>query len=132
MFNDASSVFRAQTFTTQETITNAESAKEWFLQAAKDVSLLCHRMKAHTSLRVSLHHFSFSSQKNAVAKHFVALSTNAVSSLSLRHTSRCENISYFYKLLSVFQPKVKEFGIDTENMLEFWDVSVPVIFSVVF
>ncbi|KAI2590218.1 glucose-6-phosphate isomerase, partial [Homo sapiens] len=37
-----------QTFTTQETITNAETAKEWFLQAAKDPS--------------------------AVAKHFVALS----------------------------------------------------------
>lgn len=27
-----------QTFTTQETITNAESAKAWFLAAAKDVS----------------------------------------------------------------------------------------------
>uniref|UniRef100_A0A673HLV8 Glucose-6-phosphate isomerase n=1 Tax=Sinocyclocheilus rhinocerous TaxID=307959 RepID=A0A673HLV8_9TELE len=57
------------TFTTQETITNAETAKEWFLQAAKDTS--------------------------AVAKHFVALSTNA--------------------------PKVKDFGIDTNNMFEFWD-----------
>ncbi|XP_056622859.1 glucose-6-phosphate isomerase b [Triplophysa dalaica] len=62
-------IIASKTFTTQETITNAESAKEWFLQAAKD--------------------------KAAVAKHFVALSTNA--------------------------PKVKEFGIDTENMLEFWD-----------
>lgn len=30
-----------QTFTTQETITNAETAKEWFLHAAKDVSLTC-------------------------------------------------------------------------------------------
>ena len=28
-----------QTFTTQETITNAESAKEWFLEHAKDVSV---------------------------------------------------------------------------------------------
>lgn len=28
-----------QTFTTQETITNAETAREWFLQAANDVSL---------------------------------------------------------------------------------------------
>lgn len=37
-----------QTFTTQETITNAETAKEWFLHAAKDVSLmfgLCNRMQ---------------------------------------------------------------------------------------
>lgn len=42
-----------QTLTTQETITNAETAKEWFLEAAKDPS--------------------------AVAKHFVALSTNTVS-----------------------------------------------------
>lgn len=31
--------FIFQTFTTQETITNAESAKEWFLEHAKDVSL---------------------------------------------------------------------------------------------
>ncbi|XP_014352782.1 glucose-6-phosphate isomerase b isoform X2 [Latimeria chalumnae] len=62
-------IIASKTFTTQETITNAESAKEWFLQAAKDSS--------------------------AVAKHFVALSTNA--------------------------PKVGDFGIDTENMFEFWD-----------
>uniref|UniRef100_H3DQG3 Glucose-6-phosphate isomerase n=1 Tax=Tetraodon nigroviridis TaxID=99883 RepID=H3DQG3_TETNG len=59
----------SQTFTTQETITNAESAKDWFLQTAAD--------------------------KSAVAKHFVALSTNAA--------------------------KVRDFGIDTENMFEFWD-----------
>ncbi|TRY85888.1 hypothetical protein DNTS_011913, partial [Danionella cerebrum] len=62
-------IIASKTFTTQETITNAETAREWFLQAAKD--------------------------KSAVAKHFVALSTNA--------------------------PKVKEFGIDTSNMFEFWD-----------
>ncbi|KAL4642217.1 glucose-6-phosphate isomerase-like [Arapaima gigas] len=62
-------IVASKTFTTQETITNAESAKEWLLQAAKDPSV--------------------------VAKHFVALSTNA--------------------------PKVKEFGIDTDNMFEFWD-----------
>lgn len=62
-------IVASKTFTTQETITNAESAKEWFLAAAKD--------------------------KSAVAKHFVALSTNG--------------------------PKVKDFGIDTENMFEFWD-----------
>ncbi|ROJ29163.1 Glucose-6-phosphate isomerase [Anabarilius grahami] len=62
-------IVASKTFTTQETITNAESAKEWFLQAAKD--------------------------KSAVAKHFVALSTNG--------------------------PKVKDFGIDPENMFEFWD-----------
>jgi len=41
----------SKTFTTQETMTNAESAREWFLAAAKD--------KAH------------------VARHFAALSTNA-------------------------------------------------------
>ncbi|XP_074067607.1 glucose-6-phosphate isomerase [Macrotis lagotis] len=62
-------IIASKTFTTQETITNAETAKEWFLQSAKDPS--------------------------AVAKHFVALSTNA--------------------------PKVQAFGIDTENMFEFWD-----------
>uniref|UniRef100_A0A6Q2ZBU9 Glucose-6-phosphate isomerase n=1 Tax=Esox lucius TaxID=8010 RepID=A0A6Q2ZBU9_ESOLU len=64
-------IIASKTFTTQETITNAESAREWFLQTANDQS--------------------------AVAKHFVALSTNA--------------------------PKVQAFGIDTNNMFEFWDVS---------
>ncbi|KAG6885150.1 phosphatidylinositol N-acetylglucosaminyltransferase subunit gpi1 [Termitomyces sp. T159_Od127] len=43
-------IIASKTFTTQETITNAESARDWFLASAKD--------KAH------------------VAKHFVALSTN--------------------------------------------------------
>ncbi|KAI9359458.1 glucose-6-phosphate isomerase [Pilaira anomala] len=43
-------IIASKTFTTQETITNAESAKAWFLEAAKDTS--------------------------HVAKHFVALSTN--------------------------------------------------------
>ncbi|KAK7891010.1 hypothetical protein WMY93_022973 [Mugilogobius chulae] len=62
-------IIASKTFTTQETITNAESAKEWFLKTANDPS--------------------------AVAKHFVALSTNSA--------------------------KVKDFGIDTANMFEFWD-----------
>ncbi|XP_005105295.1 glucose-6-phosphate isomerase isoform X2 [Aplysia californica] len=62
-------IIASKTFTTQETITNATSAKQWFLEKAKD--------------------------EKAVAKHFVALSTNA--------------------------PKVKEFGIDEANMFEFWD-----------
>lgn len=62
-------IIASKTFTTQETITNAESAKEWFLTAAKE--------------------------KSAVAKHFVALSTNG--------------------------PKVRDFGIDEANMFEFWD-----------
>ncbi|MEE6500481.1 hypothetical protein FKM82_003799 [Ascaphus truei] len=44
-------IIASKTFTTQETITNAETAKEWFLNSAKDPS--------------------------AVAKHFAALSTNA-------------------------------------------------------
>lgn len=59
----------SKTFTTQETMTNAHSARDWFLATAQD--------SAH------------------VAKHFAALSTNAKS--------------------------VAEFGIDTDNMFEFWD-----------
>ncbi|WP_432455302.1 MULTISPECIES: glucose-6-phosphate isomerase [unclassified Agarivorans] len=59
----------SKTFTTQETMTNAHSARDWFLAAAND--------QAH------------------VAKHFAALSTNG--------------------------PAVAEFGIDTDNMFEFWD-----------
>ncbi|KAF9420502.1 hypothetical protein HW555_003252, partial [Spodoptera exigua] len=62
-------IIASKTFTTQETITNATSAKTWFLEAAKDPS--------------------------AVAKHFVALSTNA--------------------------EKVTAFGIDPNNMFGFWD-----------
>ncbi|EKO3537831.1 glucose-6-phosphate isomerase [Vibrio fluvialis] len=59
----------SKTFTTQETMTNAHSARDWFLATAGD--------EAH------------------VAKHFAALSTNAQA--------------------------VAEFGIDTDNMFEFWD-----------
>lgn len=62
-------VISSKTFTTQETIVNAESAKKWFLDRAKDPS--------------------------AVARHFVAVSTNAKA--------------------------VASFGIDTRNMFEFWD-----------
>jgi len=62
-------IIASKTFTTQETITNAVTAKQWFLKTAQDES--------------------------AVAKHFIALSTNG--------------------------PKVSEFGIDANNMFEFWD-----------
>ncbi|MFH9721474.1 glucose-6-phosphate isomerase [Streptomyces sp. NPDC017254] len=63
-------IVASKTFTTIETITNATSARDWLL----------------TGLGVG---------QEAVAKHFVALSTNA--------------------------EKVEEFGIDTTNMFEFWD-----------
>ena len=59
----------SKTFTTQETMTNARTARAWLLDALRDDA--------------------------AVAKHFVALSTNAKG--------------------------VAEFGIDPENMFEFWD-----------
>uniref|UniRef100_A0A8B9LB83 Glucose-6-phosphate isomerase n=1 Tax=Astyanax mexicanus TaxID=7994 RepID=A0A8B9LB83_ASTMX len=65
-------IIASKTFTTQETITNAETAKEWFLQTAKDVSILI-------------------------------------------------NKSFYFSLIYFLQPKVSEFGIDTENMFEFWD-----------
>lgn len=59
----------SKTFTTQETMTNAHTARDWFLENAHD--------------------------KEEVAKHFVALSTNGNA--------------------------VREFGIDLNNMFEFWD-----------
>ena len=62
-------VVASKTFTTQETLTNANSAKEWLLKSK--------------------------ALEADVAKHFVALSTNANG--------------------------VAEFGIDTQNMFEFWD-----------
>lgn len=63
-------VVASKTFTTIETITNATSARDWLLAG-------------------------LGAGREAVAKHFVALSTNAEA--------------------------VAEFGIDTTNMFEFWD-----------
>ncbi|WP_328462769.1 glucose-6-phosphate isomerase [Streptomyces sp. NBC_00448] len=63
-------IVASKTFTTIETITNATSARQWLLG-------------------------ELGAGDEAVAKHFVALSTNA--------------------------EKVAEFGIDTQNMFEFWD-----------
>ncbi|MGP4042922.1 glucose-6-phosphate isomerase [Streptomyces sp. 2A115] len=63
-------VIASKTFTTIETITNATSARDWLLTGLK-------------------------AGQEAVAKHFVALSTNS--------------------------EKVADFGIDTANMFEFWD-----------
>ncbi|MBX2826072.1 MAG: glucose-6-phosphate isomerase [Gammaproteobacteria bacterium] len=62
-------IIASKTFTTQETLTNAGTARQWFLdQGATDTD---------------------------IARHFVALSTNAKA--------------------------VTEFGIDPDNMFEFWD-----------
>ncbi|WP_395480016.1 glucose-6-phosphate isomerase [Candidatus Curculioniphilus buchneri] len=59
----------SKTFTTQETMTNAHSARDWFLKNAKN--------------------------EKYIARHFAALSTNAKA--------------------------VADFGIDTNNMFEFWN-----------
>src|SRR5262249_56165784 len=63
-------IISSKTFTTLETMTNAQSARDWSLR-------------------------SLGGDAKAIAKHFVAVSTNA--------------------------QKVSEFGIDTANMFEFWD-----------
>lgn len=63
-------IVSSKTFTTLETMTNAKSARDWLLQG-------------------------LGGNPNAVASHFVAVSTNA--------------------------QKVAEFGIDTANMFGFWD-----------
>ncbi len=62
-------IISSKTFTTLETLTNAHSARDWCLKALVD--------------------------EKAVAKHFVAVSTNAA--------------------------EVSKFGIDTANMFQFWD-----------
>ena len=69
--NPATTLFMiaSKTFTTQETMTNAFTAREWFLKTARE--------------------------QGHVTKHFVAISTNG--------------------------EKVREFGIDGENMFGFWD-----------
>src|SRR5712692_1585352 len=69
--NPAETLFivSSKTFTTLETLTNAHSAREWCVRAL--------------------------GSEQAVAKHFVAVSTNA--------------------------EEVEKFGIDTANMFEFWD-----------
>ena len=96
--------FSAQTFTTLETITNATSAKQWLLDTAKDVSLLL-LIFVYLSLL----------QPAAVAKHFVALSTNEVRLLSFS--------LHLFSLPLPLQAKVTAFGIDKANMFAFWDVS---------
>jgi glucose-6-phosphate isomerase len=63
-------IVSSKTFTTLETMTNAETARDWLLKG-------------------------LGGEKAAVAKHFVAVSTNA--------------------------EKVSAFGIDTHNMFGFWD-----------
>jgi glucose-6-phosphate isomerase len=63
-------IVASKTFTTLETMTNARTAREWALAR-------------------------LGGEEAAIAKHFVAVSTNA--------------------------EKVSEFGIDTENMFGFWD-----------
>jgi len=63
-------IIASKTFTTQETLTNAHAARRWLIE-------------------------QFNGDESAVAKHFVAVSTNA--------------------------EKVAEFGIDTENMFPFWN-----------
>jgi len=62
-------IVASKTFTTQETLMNAQSARAWLLERSKD--------------------------EKTVAKHFVAVSTATA--------------------------EVKKFGIDTDNMFEFWD-----------
>jgi len=62
-------VVTSKTFTTQETLANAQTARQWCLAQLKD--------------------------ERAIRRHFVAVSTNT--------------------------EKVAEFGIDTDNMFEFWD-----------
>src|SRR5690242_21244325 len=63
-------IVSSKTFTTLETMTNAQSARDWVLRGLDD-------------------------DTRAVAKHFVAVSTNAA--------------------------RVSDFGIDTANMFGFWD-----------
>src|SRR5512146_2717343 len=63
-------IVSSKTFTTLETITNAQSARAWLVKG-------------------------FGDDESAVAKHFVAVSTNAA--------------------------QVEKFGIDTANMFGFWD-----------
>ena len=62
-------IVASKTFTTQETLLNAQAARDWFLATARDAG--------------------------AVAKHFVAVSTN--------------------------EQAVRDFGIDPANMFGFWD-----------
>lgn len=128
-----------KTFTTQETITNAESAKAWFLDHAKDVS------SPQTAAAFSLSSLwspcvlsclPFHRQPLLPSTLWPCLQTEWVFMISLIY-----GFFYFLSSLYVFclarycfltsssicvsphQPKVKAFGIDTENMFEFWDVS---------
>ena len=69
-------IVASKTFTTQETMTNAAAARRWLINGLAEI----------TGAEVD---------EDAIAKHFVAVSTNA--------------------------KKVADFGIDTANMFGFWD-----------
>jgi glucose-6-phosphate isomerase len=95
-------IVASKTFTTQETMTNAESARDWFLSSAKDVSTpgmtgICFRKPKCRLLTMSRDpsYQITPLQKEHVAKHFVALSTNTQA--------------------------VTSFGISSSNMFKFWD-----------
>lgn len=61
----------SKTFTTQETVTNATSARSWFLQEAKSVGLIHYQSYWDSTSSCLL-----PAQTEHVAKHFVAVSTN--------------------------------------------------------
>jgi hypothetical protein len=69
-------IIASKTFTTQETITNATSAKQWFLEAAKDVSwilyLLLFFFYKVSNLRIKsrIHIFFFSLSKRFALSNF--------------------------------------------------------------
>ncbi|KAJ2331017.1 glucose-6-phosphate isomerase, partial [Coemansia sp. RSA 2673] len=101
-------IIASKTFTTQETLTNAQSAKEWFLATAKDVSIPTYALELSNRVNgglcaicicLGLEQIHAGTRRNEieahVAKHFVALSTN--------------------------NEGVSAFGIDTRNMFQFWD-----------
>uniref|UniRef100_A0A671XH43 Glucose-6-phosphate isomerase n=1 Tax=Sparus aurata TaxID=8175 RepID=A0A671XH43_SPAAU len=83
-------IVASKTFTTQETITNAESAKEWFLEHAKD--------------------------KAAVAKHFVALSTNGEFGTSHEYIFPLF-LFLFYSLRQLTSPSLSSSGFENFEKL---------------
>ncbi len=94
-------IVSSKTFTTLETMTNAEGAREWLMRglgvkasAAKSAAVSPSKSAAGGS-KSAADSSKSSIDASAVAKHFVAVSTNA--------------------------EKVSAFGIDTQNMFGFWD-----------
>ncbi len=90
-------IVASKTFTTQETLTNAETAKAWVLK-------------------------HYGGNASVIAKHFIALSTASKVFTFIYYVLFTAYHSFYVTSIALTVPQeVSKFGIDVNNMFEFWD-----------